>query len=578
MLEPKYEVVSPLGPATASRLDPNKAMAEFNGGRVGFIWDYLGRGDQMWSVCQKALAERYPDIEFADHEQFGNIHGEDEREVIAALPDLIRAAELDAVIVGVGVCGSCTPAVLRACRVAESVGIPAVALVATGFMRQAKMTVKTLGIGHMPICEYPGSVQSDSVEVMVDKLHESVIPSLFEALEGARLGQDGNLDHDNQDAQDPAPRDIIFGGALDAVMDHFHARLWSDGLPFIPPTTARVDEFLSWTDRHASDVVGVLSPGLREATAWAVAVNGVMAGCRPEYMPLLVAITEAIADPDFRLQDAGSTPGWEPLVVVSGPLVRSLQMNFGVGMLKVGPQSNTSIGRFVRLLTRNVAGFVPGQSDMGAIGSTFNVALAEDDESTASVGWRPLRSELGFATTDTTVTIQSVVAVSPPCYCAGTSAIELIEPLTHMMGTTAGTWAWLGVQFGRFHPLIVMSPLVAKAFANVGWGKEEIQTHLFENAMVEARWMEQYPKHVKGSAVSMSELVKDGIADPGLALSEDPDRPLPVLRRPEWTNIVLGGDPNRNQSRIYINNHSHGVPTTRRVVLPAGWHDRLGSQ
>jgi hypothetical protein len=105
--------------------------------------------------------------------------------------------------------------------------------------------------------------------------------------------------------QHPGARAI---GSFDEVQEHFHARQWTDGLPIVPPTIDRVREMLTRTPLSADHVIGVLPPESREITVWNVAVTGVMAGCRPEYMPLLVAAVEAIADPYFRLEDAGATP------------------------------------------------------------------------------------------------------------------------------------------------------------------------------------------------------------------------------------------------------------------------------
>jgi hypothetical protein len=101
-----------------------------------------------------------------------------------------------------------------------------------------------------------------------------------------------------------------------------------------------------------------------------IAVNGVMAGCRPEYMPVLVAVVEAIAKPNFRLEDAGSTPSWEPLIILSGPIIKELDFNHGAGLMKIGRQANGSIGRFLRLYLRNICGYriAPGDGDKGSIG------------------------------------------------------------------------------------------------------------------------------------------------------------------------------------------------------------------
>jgi hypothetical protein len=454
--------------------------------------------------------------------------------------------------------------VLRAARAAEQVGIPAATIVSTGFLRQAASTARALGIEGTCVVEYPGVIPMDTTPQLEDKIVGPVLSAILEGLGQAKAAA-------AEATTDPQARDIVVAGTLDEVLDHFHERQWSDGLPFVPPTINRVEAFLAHTARSPDEVIGVLPIELRHATVWSVAVNGVMAGCRPEYFPILLAIVDAIADPEFRLEDAGSTPGWEPLVVVSGPVVERFGFNFESGALRVGRQANASIGRFLRLFLRNVAGFLPppGSTDKGSIGTTFNVALAENDAATRALGWDPLRVELGHGLDDDVVMVQSVVAISPPIYSGGDDPLGVIGPITYYLGTTPGPWAFTGVWYGRLHPLLVMSPAVAKAFVDAGWGKREIREHLFEHTTISARWFEEYPVHVAGQTRQLARLVADGLADPSYAASDDPDRLVRQLQRAESTNIVVAGDPGRNQSRIYANNHEQGPPTARRIVWPS---------
>ncbi len=178
-------------------------------------------------------------------------------------------------------------------------------------------------------------------------------------------------------------------GTFDEIQEHFHRQLWTDGLPIVPPTRERVDAFLEFTDRKPDDVMRVLPQEGREGSILSIAVTGVMAGCRPEYMPVLIAIIEAMCDPNYRVEDSGSTPGWEPVVIVSGPIVKELDFNSGQGMMRFGRQANTSIGRFVRMYLRNICGFriPPGAGDKGSIGQSFLVAMAEDEDSAREIGW-----------------------------------------------------------------------------------------------------------------------------------------------------------------------------------------------
>jgi hypothetical protein len=415
-------------------------------------------------------------------------------------------------------------------------------------MRQAQSIARALGIGDAWIAEYPGVIPNDSSELFEQKVRECIVPGLREGF-ATTAGP-------SVVAAEPERRSVVFSGSLDQIQEHFSQQQWTDGLPIIPPTPERLKAFLRCTDRDPDEVLGVLAPEYREATVWNVAVNGVMAGCRPEYLPILLAAVEAIADPEFRLEDAGSTPGWEPLVIVSGELTRALDFNTEGGAMRIGRQANASIGRFLRLYMRNVAGLrtPPGGTDKGSIGLNFNVALAENEAAVAAVGWPAFRVDQGFSAEDNVVTVQSVVAISPP-----------------ILATTCGPWSFTGVWYKRWHPLLVMSPSVAHAFAADGWSKDDIRRNLYEQLKIEARWLDGYPMHVAGAAVPLADLVRDRVAPALYAASDDPDRLVPILLRPEWTNILLAGDPGRNQCKVYVNNHEQGPPISKKVQLAAGW-------
>ena len=156
---------------------------------------------------------------------------------------------------------------------------------------------------------YPGAPMVDSEEELRRKVEEELAPGLLRGLTGEAPTE---LDKESE----PEPGSIVMSGDYDEVQEYFHKQMWTDGMPVTPPTCARVDAFLKFTDRKESDVIRVLPQEGREGSILSIAITGVMAGCRPEYMPVLIAIVEAILDPAFVLEDAGATPGWEPLVKI----------------------------------------------------------------------------------------------------------------------------------------------------------------------------------------------------------------------------------------------------------------------
>jgi len=152
----------------------------------------------------------------------------------------------------------------------------------------------------------------------------------------------------------------------------------------------------------------------------------VMAGCRPEYMPILIAVAEAIAHPHFGLEHAGSTSGWEPLIILNGPLIKELGFNNERGVLRVGNQANTSVGRFLRLFMRNVAGYLPGTSDMATFGRPYWPVLAENHDRSP---WDPLSVDRGFSKETNLVTVVAVMHMSPPFLTFGDTAEEHLRTI-----------------------------------------------------------------------------------------------------------------------------------------------------
>ena len=358
-------------------------------------------------------------------------------------------------------------------------------------------------------------------------------------------------------------------GSLDEIQDAFERFAWSDGLPIIPPTLDRVDAFVAHVALDPDKVLGVLAPEQGEATIWNVAVNGVMAGCQPEMMPVLVAIAEAIADPVFQLENAGSTSGLEPLVIVSGPIVSRLDFNAGQGVTRLGRRANSSLGRFLRLLMRNVAGFriPPGTHDMATFGTNFNVALAEDDRILSELGWPPLAADRGFPDDADVVTVLGSFATSQTAPAAGDRPEELLRTVIEEIGETL--WAKgapTGMAWGVLHPVLVLSPAVARPIAAAGWTKDDVRCYLADNTLMRADVAERALR-ADGTSLSFREWV-DADRLPGrYARTDDPGRLVPVVLDPDDIVIVVAGSPHRNHVSGYLQHGGYGSPVSRPVRL-----------
>ncbi|MBI2908494.1 MAG: hypothetical protein HYX92_12690 [Chloroflexi bacterium] len=459
---------------------------------------------------------------------------------------------------------------MRASAAAERSGVRSVSIVASGFLRQAAAIAKAMGVENMPVAEYPGVPMVDSREELRRKVEEVVAGNIIMGL--TTPGQSGAR------TAEPGPRDIVFKGALDEVEDFFYSNMWSEGLPIIPPTIDRVNKFLRFTDRPPDEVIGVLLPENREATIWNVAVNGVMAGCRPEYMPLLMAIIECISDPEWRIEDAGSTPGWEPLIILNGPIVKEMDFNCGASVMRVGRQANTSVGRFLRLYMRNVAGLrpTPGLTDKAAIGQTFNVVLAENEDAVKQIGWEPFSVDRGFKAGDNVVTVQSCVSISPPCYSGGSTPLAHMETIAELIGRRSmGFWTATAARNAKQFPLFCLGPSIAGVIAGGGWEKGDIRKYLYENCKDRAGLQEHFAWNISGAKLSLCEAYRRGAVSKDFCQSEDPDRMVPIFLRPDWIEIVVSGDPGRNQSKGYMQSLAQGTPVSRKIQLPAEWSSML---
>ncbi|MCC7487436.1 MAG: hypothetical protein IT529_20885, partial [Burkholderiales bacterium] len=228
-------------------------------------------------------------------------------------------------------------------------------------MKQAGACSIGLGMPDLRTALVPGHVGTQSKDELRRNILEVTLDQVVANLtSGARA--EGAID-------EPRQKEIVFRGGFAAVNRWFLDNELGDGLPIVPPTPEAVQAFLRHVDRDPDEVLGIVLPDNRAATLWSIAVNGVMAGCRPEYMPVLVALVEAMCDPAYGVEHSGNTPGADTLVIVNGPIIRQLGFNYEQGALRDGFLPNTSIGRFWRLALRNIAGFLPRKNDKATFGN-----------------------------------------------------------------------------------------------------------------------------------------------------------------------------------------------------------------
>ena len=462
---------------------------------------------------------------------------------------------------------------LRVSAVAEKAGVPTSSLVCEGFTGQASTISVGMGVPNLPIARVGGHVDVQSV----DELRANILGGTLDDVIDNLTRQQTAVVSSNE----PGPTDIVFEGSFEEVNRLFYENGWSDGLPIVPPTKARIEAFLEFTDLAADEELGVIEPDNRRATPWSVAVNGVMAGCQPEYMPILVALARAMANRDYGVEHSGNTPGAETLIVLNGPIIRQLGFNYEQGALRDGFQANTTIGRFWRLLLRNVAGFKLHQNDKGTYGNTFRVVLAENEAVLADINWPPLAHDRGVATGNNAVTIARFTGGDVLASAFGDNAEAILPYLADGIVKQHG-WELVftaGMAVGTLCPMLVLSPVLARTIAESGFSRADVKQYLYDHARKPAwqfeRYIGEWTNLVPGRP-TLAQLVDEGKAPAHFAATDDPDRHnpdrlVPIVASPDDFMITVTGDPLRTNAYVFAHNGMLGYPVTEPVHLPREW-------
>ena len=267
-------------------------------------------------------------------------------------------------------------------------------------------------------------------------------------------------------------RRVELGTAEDPFEAAF-ARGWTDGLPVVPPTEERVARMLEGTDLPPGHVLCTLPPDLAECTVEKVAINAVMAGCRPEYLPVVLAAVEAAAGHGFNIHGVSATTYFSgPVLIVNGPVRKRIGMNSGVNVLGQGNRANLTIGRALNLVVRNVGGARPGGVDQATFGSPSKLAFCfpEDEEGSP---WESLAAERGFSPEESTVTL-----------FAAHGPIEVADQKSRTPESLAGSLARQLRMVahpklaGMAEAIVVVSPEHARLFRAAGWTKDRLREEL----------------------------------------------------------------------------------------------------
>jgi len=312
-------------------------------------------------------------------------------------------------------------------------------------------------------------------------------------------------------------------------------RGWGDGLPIMPPTVDAVEEMLTYCDRPWNEPIAKIAPRYGEATPLRLATNAVMAGCRPEYFPILMLAIEAMCEEPFNLYGIqATTHPVAPLVIVNGPIAKELDINGACNAFGPGKQANATLGRAIRLALLNIGGAIPGLGDMSTFGSPakYSYLVAENE---AENPWEPLHVERGFPAEATTVTI---IGGESPHNVNDHQSITAVGILKMVAGTLATTGN-NDVYNLRPQPLVIFGPEHAKTVADDGLTKADVKRFIHEHAQLT---LGKFSKENIERRFKVA--FKEKYENAGM------DAPVPMVQRAEDLLIAVIGGPGKHSAIV----------------------------
>jgi hypothetical protein len=427
----------------------------------------------------------------------------------------------------------------------EERGKPTVSLVNTGFANDAESASRGMA---MPVLRYvPTKVPCESsiisdIEEGIDGAMDAIIAGLLKPL---------TAEEKFPKAREPEkPQRIIFKGSLEEVNRFFYQRGWTDGLPIIPPTEEAVKEMLTGTDLPPDKLLGKLQSRNGKATIEKIAINAVMAGCLPTYLPVLIAGTINLleSEPGFLgyTTFGFSTGSWAPFWTINGPIRNEINVNNGSGAFSPGNIANAAIGRAMGLIVKNIGGVRKGVEDMGVMGNPlkYTAVIAENEEESP---WEPLHVELGYKKEDSTITVSF-----PQSYYQhwpyGSDAQSILTSIVDNMPRSM-----------RYN--IVLTPPHAKNLAREGYTKTKVKQYIAEHKLVPAA-------RVRAQAnTGVNTRTQEALQ----GLPENDTELVPLIKDPRFIRIIVGGGPGAFIAHLLGGGATPGKKQIQKIELPKNW-------
>jgi hypothetical protein len=395
------------------------------------------------------------------------------------------------------------------------------------------------GVRLVPESVVPECTVKEEIESEISKVMDDIIDALTRPLT------------EEEKSPKPKPEEniarIIFKGDIGEVNRFFYQRGWADGLPVLPPTEEAVAEMLTGTDLPPDYLVAEMEPRRGKTTVEKIAINAVMAGALPTYMPVLIAGVKALqSGGSGPAMMAASTGSFAPVWIVNGPVRNDLHINSLFGAMSPGDMANSAIGRAMRLIVQNMRGMRKGMEDMGCLGNPgkFALVVAENEEANP---WAPLHVERDLNKEDSAITylfsqsFQQLMAYA-------TDDKGILSTVAYNMSPGQMGAAWL-----------ILTPLNAKALASRGWTKKSINDFVVQNASAPKKHFSRF--YAESDSNENQELMPIFMPPPGTSQTSQP--------QPSRIQVVVFGG-----MGSWVGTLSGGQTGTAKIDLPANW-DKL---
>lgn len=571
-----FAVVSPVGRGTVEPINQAPRLHTLSGKTIAVVGvSFMSRVTHP--EIKRLIEKNYPDAHVLLLDEVGTAGPYPAPGITRRAKDefqqRLRDLHVDAVISGNGGCGLCTPKETGSCIAAEYIGIPSVIITAPSFTTQARYTALNNGVPVLRVAEYPSAFALDDEATLIKNTREILWPQIVEALTNPITADERSK---GLAANHGDLRDDVFFGTIDEVNAYFNEMKWSDGLPIVPPTFEKVSEMLRFTDYRWDETVATLPIAHRNTTAWHVAVNGVMAGCKPEHMPILIALTKALGGPDFR-RTLASTHAWIPFCWLNGPVARQLGIDCGQG--EINETANMAIGRFMNLALMNLCGYYVKQDRMGTFGYPMSWCMAEDEAAYKRVGWQPYHVREGYDINDNTITAASTLLWGNNMAPSTTDAEKIMELLAWDISERCQFALGSGKQFT--YRTILMTEPVAKTLATIYRSTADLERDLIEvsrrplRERVFANYyanpggakdggthnIRQYTGHLRRTEGAQTTPTPEWYDTP-----EDYIETIPTMQQ-GMTQFLITGDNSRNK----LQTMPGGGYSTIKIELPRNW-------